>query len=62
MTGLDRRHRWSDVTRNGSQITHTCRACGLTRTFEALIPDAVLDALLQEVNRPNPLRQLARMR
>lgn len=58
MKGLDGRHRWEVTERKDARITHTCRVCGRTATFELLIPDLVIAELATFLARPNPYRAL----
>jgi hypothetical protein len=58
MRGLDGRHRWVLVERDGARVTHTCRVCGRTETFELLVPDAVLDEMYRVATAPNPYRTM----
>jgi hypothetical protein len=57
---LDGRHKWEYMGRDGLYDVHTCRACGKTQRFERIIPDAVLDALLANLTKPNPYRAMFR--
>jgi hypothetical protein len=56
--GLDGRHRWDRGLRDGAHVTYECLACGRQKTFELLIPDAVIDDLARQLSRPNPYRAL----
>ena len=60
MKALDGRHRWVLVEREGARVTHTCRVCGLSKTFELLVPDVVLDKIAAHISRPNIYRTLFR--
>lgn len=57
MTVFDGRHRWGPPDRNGSLITRTCRVCGLKNSAETLLPDSVIETLIEAIRRPNPYRQ-----
>jgi hypothetical protein len=58
VSGLDRRHRWGEPVREGARAIHTCASCGKVVTFELLIPDAVADAILAQLSRPNLYRSI----
>jgi hypothetical protein len=57
---LDGRHRWVLVERKGARVTHACRVCGLSKTFELLVPDVVLDEMVANFSRPNIYRTVFR--
>ena len=64
---LDGRHRWGDPVRDGIMLVYTCRACGWVVSFETLIPDAMVaailraqGAILRAQGKDNPYRDLFR--
>ena len=57
---LDGRHKWDGGVRDGARVTHTCRACGRVETYELIVPDAFLDALISSLSAPNPYRSMFR--
>lgn len=58
MKALDRRHRWEVTERKNATITHTCRVCQRAVTFEMLVPDAVIEAIIRRATQANPYRAL----
>jgi len=58
----DKRHRWGDEVHlaGTSRFARTCTACGLTRSYETIIPRAFIDQLLSQATMPNPYRTLFR--
>jgi hypothetical protein len=55
---LDGRHRWEVTAREGATTTHTCRVCGRVEVHESLVPDAFVEAIIAQMNRPNPYRTM----
>jgi len=60
MKMLDGRHRWELVGQEGMYVTHRCRSCGITQTFEKLLPDAFVESVTRQLLRANPYRSLLR--
>jgi hypothetical protein len=58
MTFFDRRHRWGAPIEDGARITRTCGVCGLTKTYETMLPRGYVDALYRLAIAPNPYRRL----
>ena len=57
---LDGRHRWEITERKAATVTHTCRVCGRTVTFELFVPDAIVETIIAIAFAPNPFRALVR--